>query len=106
MEHGNRIGITDGGDPVGDEDGGPPTHDLAEVVEDFVFRLGIDTGEGVVQDQDTRAAEQGAGNGGALLLASGEGDAALAYGGVVAFGKRFDVLGNVGDLGGGFDVVE
>ena len=100
-----RVGVADGGDAVGDEDGGASLHDLAEMVEDFVFGVGVDAGEGVVEDQDAGAAEEGAGYGGALLLASGEGDAALAYRGVVAFGETFYVLGDVGGFGGGLDVV-
>src|SRR5450759_2779022 len=76
------------------------------MVEDFVFGVGVDAGEGVVEDEDAGAAEQGAGDGGALLLASGERDAAFADGGVVALGETFDVLGDVGGFGGGFDVRE
>src|ERR1039458_6056177 len=71
-----------------------------------MFGLGLDAGEGGVEDEDAGAAEQGAGDGGALLLASGESDAAFADGGVVAFGETFDVLGDVGGFGGSFDVVE
>src|SRR5271169_1943905 len=106
MQNGYGVGVADGGNAVGDEDGGASAHDFAEVVEDFVFSLGVDAGERIVEDQDARAAEQGAGNGGALLLASGEGDAPLADGGVVAFGETLDVVGNVGGFGGGFDVVQ
>src|SRR5271157_1666829 len=76
------------------------------MVEDFVFGMGVDAGEGIVEDEDAGAAEQGAGDRGALLLASGESDAAFAYGGVVAFGETFDVLGDVGCFGSGFDVVQ
>src|SRR3984893_17263463 len=76
------------------------------MVEDFVFGVGVNAGEGVVENEDAWAAEKGACNGGALLLASGERDAAFADGGVVAFGETFDVLGNIGGFGGGFDVVQ
>src|ERR1035438_3729954 len=103
MEDGDAIGVADGGDAVGDEDGGASAHDFAEMVQDFVFGVGVDAGERVVEDQDAGAAQQGAGYGGALLLASGEGDAALAYRRVVAFGEAFDVVGDVGGFGGGFD---
>ena len=105
VEDGDGVGVADGGNAVGDEDGGASAHDFAEVVEDFVFGVGVDAGEGVVEDEDARAAKQGAGDGGALLLASGEGDAAFADGSVVAFGETFDVVGDVGGFGGGFDVV-
>ena len=91
VEDGDAVGVADGGDAVGDEDGGASVHEVAKVVEDFVFGVGVDAGEGVVEDEDAGAAEEGAGDGGALLLASGEGDAALADGGVVAVGEVFDV---------------
>src|ERR1700688_1207002 len=106
MEDGDAIGVADGRNAVGDEDGGASAHDLPEMVENFVFGVGVDAGEGVVEDKDAGAAEKGAGDGGALLLASGESDAAFADGGVVAFGETFDVLRDVGGFGGGFDVVQ
>src|ERR1035438_3479092 len=104
MEDCDAIGVADGGDAVGDEDGGSSAHDFAEMVQDFVFGVGVYAGEGVVEDQNARAAQEGAGDGGALLLASGEGDAALADRRVVAFGKTLDVVRDVGGLGGGFDL--
>jgi len=106
VQHGNAVSVTDSRDAVGDEDGGASAHDFAQVVEDFVFRVGVDAGESVVEDEDAGAAQEGAGNGGALFLASGERDAAFAYGSAVAFGEAFDILRDVGSLGGGFDVVE
>src|SRR5208337_2526690 len=86
VEDGDGVGVADGGNAMGDEDGGASAHDFAEMVEDFIFGVGVDAGEGVVEDENAGAAEQGAGNGGALLLASGERYAAFADGGVVAFG--------------------
>src|SRR5713226_10269902 len=76
------------------------------MVEDFVFGVRVDAGEGVVENENAGAAQKGAGDGGALLLASGESDAAFADGGVVAFGETFDVLRYVGGFGSGLDVVE
>ncbi len=49
--------------------------------------------------------EDGSGDGGALLLASGEGDAALAYDGAEAGGEFEDLVGDVGGAGGGFDLL-
>ena len=77
-----------------------PLHDFAQMVEDLVFGLRVDAGESVVEDQDARVADEGAGDGGALLLSAGEGDAALADHRVVAFGEAFDVGGDVGGFGG------
>src|SRR6266403_990978 len=106
MEDSDAVGIADGGNAVGDEDGGASAHDFPQMVEDFVFGVGVDAGEGVVENEDAGTAQKGAGDGGALLLASGESDAAFADCGVVAFGEAFDVLRDVGGFGGGFDVVQ
>src|SRR5580698_3830334 len=106
MEDGDGVGVADGGDAVGDEDGGASAHDFAEMVEDFVFSVRIYAGKRIVEDQNARAAEKSAGDGGALLLASGERDATFAYCGVVAFGETLYVLRDVSGFGGGFNVVE
>src|SRR6202023_3675292 len=86
VKDGDRVRVADGGNAGGDEDGRASAHDLPEMVEDFVFGMGVDAGEGVVENEDAGAAEKGAGDGGALLLASGGGDAAFADGGVGGFG--------------------
>ena len=106
VENGDGVGVADGGNAVGDEDGGTSAHDGAEMVEDPVFGVGVDARKRIVENQDARAAQNGAGDGGALLLASGECDAALADGGVVAFGEGFDVVSDVGGIGGGLDFVK
>ena len=103
VQDGDAVGVADGGDAVGNEDGGAAAHYVAQVVEDFVFGVGVDAGEGVVEDEDFGIANEGAGDGGALLLAAGEGDAAFADHGVVAFGEGFDVGGDVGGFGGAAD---
>ena len=77
-----------------------PLHHVAQVVENFVFGVGVDAGERVVENQNLRIANQGAGDGSALLLSAGERDAALADHGVVAFGKALDVGRDVGGFGG------
>ena len=66
VQDGDRVGVADGGSAVGDEDGGAPAHDFAEMVEDFVLGVGVDAGEGVVENEDAGAAKKGAGYGGAL----------------------------------------
>src|SRR6266550_1142486 len=106
VEDGDAVGVTDGRDAVRDEDGGASLHDLAQVVEDLVFGVRVHAGESVVENEDARTTQQRACDGGTLLLASGESDAALSYCRVVAFGKAFDVLGNIGGFGGGFDFFE
>ena len=62
-------------------------------------------GERVVQDQDPRIAQQRPGDGGALLLAAGERDAALAHHRLVAVRKAFDIAGQPGQFGGVADLL-
>ena len=89
---------------MGDEDGGAALHNGAEAVEDAFFGVGIDAGERVVEDEDARVADDGAGDGGALLLTAREGDAAFADHGVEALGELEDLGGDVGDGGGFLDL--
>ena len=61
--------------------------------------FGVDRGGGVVQDEDARVHQQGAGDGDALFLPAGEGDAALADAGVVASGSCQDEFVRLGGCG-------
>ena len=94
------VGVSQGGDAVGDEDGSAVSHELAQVSENGFFSLGIHCRERVVQDQDAGQANQGAGQGGALLLAPGEGDAAFADQGVETAFEILDISFNLGLFGG------
>ena len=99
-EDGDLVGVAGGGDAVADEDGGAAEHLLPEAGEDLLFGVGVYTRQGIVQNQDAGVAEEGAGDGGALLLAAGEGDAALADDGLEAAGKVEDLGGDVSGAGG------
>ena len=63
--------------------------------ERFAFR--IERAGRLIEQQDRRIAQNGAGDGDALALAAGQGDAALAHFGVIALGK---FLGELIDAGG------
>ena len=69
------------------------------MIEDAVFGVGVDAGERVVEHEDARVADEGAGDGGALFLATREREAALANGGLVSLGETVDVIGDVGGFG-------
>ncbi len=73
--------------------------------ENPLFGEGIDARKGVVQNQNPRVAQDGAGDGGALLLPARKGDAALADHGLVAFGKTCDIARQPGDFGGAADLL-
>ena len=55
-----------------------PSMTSLEAAEDALFGVGVDAGQGVVEDEDFGVADDGAGDGGALFLAAGEGESALA----------------------------
>src|SRR5882762_1126773 len=99
VQDGDTIGVANGRDSVGNEDGGPSLHDVPQVIENFIFGVGIDAGECVIQNQDPWVPDKRAGNGGSLLLSSRKGDATLSNHGEILFGKTLDVRRNVGRLG-------
>ena len=78
VEDDDLVGQRDGREAVGDDERGPPGHRLAQPR--FDLRLGgrVDRGGGVVEDQDARIGEQGAGDRHPLALPAGEGEATLA----------------------------
>src|SRR5581483_587965 len=59
---------------------------------------GIETGGGLVKDQDGSVTNQGAGDGDALALSSGQGHSALANNRVKAIGHAFDELSGIGQF--------
>ena len=64
----------------------------------------VERAGGLVEDQDARVLEDGAGDGDALLLAAGEFQAALADAGVVALGQAQDEVVHLGEAGGVLDL--
>ena len=65
-----------------------PSHDRLEGLLDQQLRLGVDVRGGLVEDQDARVAQDGAGERDALPLAAARARAALADLGVVAVRQR------------------
>ena len=74
--------------------------------EDALFGLRVHGGKGIVEDQDARIADDGAGDGAALFLSAGESDAAFADDGFVFVGEAFDVGVEVCDFSGGADLID
>ena len=74
------------------------------MIEDLVFCMSVDAGEGVVENQDSGMADEGAGDCGALFLSAGERDAALANQSFVFVRKLFDFCGDVGGFCGPMDI--
>jgi hypothetical protein len=69
--------------PMRDQERRASAHELFQFSQYFVFGLGIDAREGVVENQDRRIFNDRAGQRGALLLSSRQAHAALPDHGVV-----------------------
>ena len=96
FQHHDPVGVDYAGQPVRDDHGGAPLHELAQGLVDHRLALGVDARQCLVQHQDRRVLEDGAGDGDALALAAREAHAALAHHGVVAFRQSGDELVDVG----------
>ena len=70
--------------------------DAVERVLDFLLGVAVERRGGLVQQQDRRPLQDGAGDGDALLLAAGQLQAALADLGVVALRRRADEAVDLG----------
>ena len=90
---------------MGNEEGGLPCPAGLEVVQNDLLGAGVHGRDGIVQNQDGRVLEQGAGNGDALLLAAGNGHAALAQHGLITVFKVHDVVTDVRQRGSTVNVL-
>lgn len=104
VEDGDAVGEVEGGAAVRDQQGGAAAHDLGQRLVDLVLDAGVHGGGGVVEHQQARVGEEGAGERDALALAAGEGQSVLADGGVVAVGQLGDEPVGLGRAGGGRDL--
>src|SRR5438309_10119736 len=75
----NGVGALDGREAMGDQDGGAAGDHAREREADAKFGFGVDGGGSFVQDEDAGIVRQRACKTDELLLAGGEGCAALAY---------------------------
>jgi hypothetical protein len=89
---------------VGDDEDRAPFHQLGQRLLDQELALRIEVRRGLVQDEDGRILQKGAGDGQALPLAAGEPDAALADLGPIAIGERRDEVVGVGQAAGVLDL--
>ena len=63
VEDQNQRGVADGAEPVGDDEDGLADDQLAERLLDQLLALGVERGGGLVEDEDRRVAQEGAGEG-------------------------------------------
>ena len=104
VEHHDRIRVPAGAGALRDHDHGAPAGGAAQRRQDPALGARVHAGGGVVQDQDARIGQQRAGDGDALLLSAGEGDAAFAHPRVVALRQSLDEAAYLGRLRGRLDL--
>ena len=92
IQHHDTVGMAHCTQAVGDDDDGAATADGLHVLLDDAFGLVIQGTGGLVEDQDARIGEQGAGDGDALALTTGEAGAMLAHLRVIPFRQLEDKL--------------
>lgn len=105
LEDVDAVAVANGAEAVGDGDGGAIGGELVEGFLDLSFGDGVHGGGGFVHEEDVGIAEEGAGEGEALALTTGELHAVFAEEGVVALGEARDEVVGLGVAGGGFDLL-
>ena len=98
VQHQDAVSILHRGDALCNDDLGGAGDLFPERLADLGVRGGIHGAGGVIEDQDLGFAQQGAGNGQALLLAAGDVAAALLDPGVVLIGEALDEFIGAGQL--------
>ncbi len=87
IEDEDGVGASDGAQAMGDDEGGSAGDEAIEGLLEAVLGEGIDGGGGLVENEESRVGEHGAGEADELALAEREGGASFADGGVEAFGE-------------------
>ena len=95
---------TDGGQAVGDDEGGTALGQLVKGALDPGFGHAVQSGGGLVQDEDGGILQKDAGDGYPLLLPAGEHDAPFAHIGLEPVGHFQDIVVDLGLLGGRNDL--
>ena len=100
VQHRDLVRHHESGDAVGNKDHGLTAQFLPQIPPDPGVRLRVHGGEGIVKDQDGRSPDHGLGDGGALFLPAGQGDAPFAHHGIHAFLELLYGLVQTGDAAG------
>lgn len=95
--------MADGGKTMGDDKAGPTDHEPFEGLVDQALTFGVESGSGFVEQEDFRISEDGAGDGDALALTTGELGAARTDEGFKAFWERRNEVEGIRLCGCGVD---
>ena len=90
VEDDDLVGITDGGEAVGDDKGGAPLHDGVHASLYHLLGTGVDTGGCLVENEDGGIGYGSTGDGKELALSLAEVASVAAEGCVIAVGESAD----------------
>src|SRR5260370_39732615 len=93
------VGVADRRGTVRNQNRRTAFHDSPQSSEDALLGLRVHGGERIVEDQNSRIADDGARYGGPLLLAAGESYAPLADHGLVGLGESLALTVQAGKSG-------
>ena len=105
FQHHDGVGVSDGGEAVGDDEGGAVLHQVVHALLDVALGAGVDGGGGLVQHQDRRVGDGSAGDVQKLALSLGQIRAVTLDDGLVAVGQAADEAVGGGHLRGGDHLV-
>ena len=97
LQHDDLVGIDHGGQPVCDDQRGAALRDLAQRPLDFPLGMGVERTGRLIEQQDRRPLQDGAGNRHALLLAARQFQPALAHARAVAIRQRQHEIMHLGE---------
>src|SRR5207302_4703978 len=106
VQYDDLIGSFNRADPVTDDDACAPFHHFAQTEKDFLFGLGIDGGERVIENENFRIAHNRACDACALLLPAGERNSALADHRFETSGKFLNLPCDLCDFRGAANVLD
>src|SRR5215217_1025657 len=92
IDYTDQVSIFNCRDAMRDDEHGSLARVVAELLEDLVFCVSVDSRERVVENQDSGTANNRARNRSPLFLTAGERDASLAYQCLVTFRKAIYIL--------------
>ena len=92
LHHDNKVRPAQRAQTMGDDERRAAGDRSVECLENLVLRLAVDGRRRIIQQQNRRFQQDGAGNREALALTAGEGVPALAQDGVVAFRQAEDKI--------------
>ena len=102
VQHDNHVRVENGGEPVRDANGRAALHQFVERGLHGAFGFGVERAGGFIQNQNRRVLQNGAGDGEALALAAGKGNAFFADDGVETLRLLRDEVVGIG-VTRGFD---